>query len=134
MLPYGTVVKRDLRILFLFGYNIVMRKAVEVQKCGELVSQILTKMMKEKRLSLRNIQAVTGIPHVQVARYLNAERPLDIDRFFALCEALDLVPSEVVREVERELGLLPEIPPNNVTPLKPVGTKTDAEDTLAPFA
>lgn len=76
------------------------RKALEVGQVSKYVAEILTRRREELGLSLRAIQAKSGVNYMRVQRVLSAENVMTVDELEALAEALEMVGWKIMREAE----------------------------------
>ncbi len=69
------------------------------------IGRIFTAKMRELGLSLRQVEALSGVSKTAVARIINAESDYYIDNFESVARALGLTPSRVLRQAEEALGV-----------------------------
>lgn len=73
------------------------------RKLTEKLAQILADRAAELNLSLREIQALSGVPFATVGRVLDAKTSITMDKFEPIARALGLKPWQVMRQAEEEL-------------------------------
>lgn len=91
---------------------------------GAQVARQLSDARNEAGLTLRALEEVVGVSNAQISRMLNGLKPMTVDEFSAICEALGLTPSTVLDEAQQalagDLNTEPTLAP--VTPLRPATT------------
>lgn len=60
-----------------------------------LLGSILREIRQEKKLTMRDVAEIAGIPHSFVGKIENAERRLDIVEFVRYCRILGADPGQV---------------------------------------
>lgn len=89
---------------------------------GAQVARLLSDARNEAGLTLRALEEVVGVSNAQISRMLNGLKPMTVDEFSAICEALGLTPSAVLDEAQAALDGLTSAdsaPLAPVTPLRP---------------
>ena len=57
---------------------------------GTIWHELFTAKKKELKLSLRQLEEMTGIPHSTIDYYLKKERNIPYNNFINLCNALEI--------------------------------------------
>lgn len=76
---------------------------IDPQEINERLAGVLSARRAELGISLRDLDALSGVNHQRIRRALAAERPMLIDDFEAIARALGLLPWRVLQQVEDEI-------------------------------
>lgn len=74
------------------------------QRLRKIIGSILTERIQDLGLSLRKVEAKSGVSKTSVSRIVNAESDYSISSFEAVADALGLQPWRVMREAEDRLA------------------------------
>lgn len=67
------------------------------------LGEIIRNKRQEKRMTMKELGALTGFSEVAIHHYETGYRGMSIGTFFKICKVLGLSPDEVQKECERYL-------------------------------
>lgn len=77
---------------------------MENAKLFEKIGEILAARQAELRLSLRQIENLSGVSRMSVSRILNGNPATSIEKLVSVAQALDLKIWKVIQQAEKELS------------------------------
>lgn len=69
------------------------------------VGKVIQRIREEKRLSQEVLSGLAGIGRTHLSAIERGERKPTLETFFKLSDALDMRPSVLLAEIEKELGI-----------------------------
>ena len=69
------------------------------------VGKVIQRIREEKRLSQEVLSGLAGIGRTHLSAIERVERKPTLETFFKLSDALDIRPSILMAEIEKELGI-----------------------------
>ncbi|MBE6900663.1 MAG: helix-turn-helix transcriptional regulator [Ruminococcaceae bacterium] len=69
------------------------------------VGKVIQHIREEKRLSQEVLSGLAGIGRTHLSAIERGERKPTLETFFKLSDALDIRPSALMAEIEKELGI-----------------------------
>ncbi len=69
------------------------------------VGKVIQRIREEKRLSQEVLSGLAGIGRTHLSAIERGERKPTLETFFKLSDALDIRPSILMAEIEKELGI-----------------------------
>jgi predicted transcriptional regulator len=67
----------------------------EIHPYDDAVARVLDGRRVERRLEVRDLATISGIPWRTLYRYLQGERPIPMSRFYEICSAMGVEMSDV---------------------------------------
>lgn len=101
MLPSGNNVNLGVYGVLPSGYSGSMATRIDPDDFNQALAARLQKSRTEQGISYRDLEEMTGIPHLRIMRALNAERTMIVDDFDKISRALGLTPWELMQTVEQ---------------------------------
>ena len=72
---------------------------------AEIVGKVIQRYREKKGLSQEVVSGLADIGRTHLSAIERGIRKPTLDTFFKISEALDIAPSELVRQIEKELGI-----------------------------
>lgn len=101
MLPSGNNVNLFVYGVFLSGYSGNMATRIDPDEYNEALAATLQQARNEQGVSYRDLEEMTGIPHLRIMRALTADRTMIVDDFEKVARALGLTPWALMRDIEQ---------------------------------
>lgn len=107
--------------------------ANNVGKLGENVTQVLNEIREGMGVSISALALSCDISQPTLHRLLNAQRPMYLEQFYQICEALKVKPTAILEDAESRLAVQNTETPSLVShlPIPPQPTQEELETLLA---
>lgn len=80
------------------------RQPLEGSEFTRAVASKLNEIRAEQEMSLRDLDALSGVNYARLSRIFNGERVMTVSELDQICDALEVVAWQVVRDVGENLS------------------------------
>lgn len=71
---------------------------------AKVVGHVIRKFREKKKLSQELVSGFAGIGRTHLSAIERGERKPTLETFFKICDAMDIKPSTLMTDIEKELG------------------------------